>query len=60
MFDFFRDQIERFMIYFGNVAGCNALMLAGGMKYLLCGTAQYGNLVGVSIGFVITASISMV
>ncbi|KAL9244111.1 hypothetical protein vseg_017919 [Gypsophila vaccaria] len=32
----------------------------GGMKVLLCGVAQYVNLVGVSIGYTITASISMV
>ncbi|KAJ7967609.1 Amino acid permease [Quillaja saponaria] len=32
----------------------------GGTKYLLCGIAQYGNLVGISIGYTITASISMV
>ncbi|KAK9748425.1 hypothetical protein RND81_02G056500 [Saponaria officinalis] len=32
----------------------------GGMKVQLCGVAQYVNLVGVSIGYTITASISMV
>ncbi|KAK9756544.1 hypothetical protein RND81_01G105200 [Saponaria officinalis] len=32
----------------------------GGMKVQLCGLAQYVNLVGVSIGYTITASISMV
>ncbi|KAI4295802.1 hypothetical protein L6164_035808 [Bauhinia variegata] len=32
----------------------------GGMKYKLCGLAQYVNLVGISIGYTITASISMV
>lgn len=31
----------------------------GGMKNRLCGAAQYGNLVGVTIGYTITASISM-
>ncbi|KAF9622972.1 hypothetical protein IFM89_035687 [Coptis chinensis] len=31
----------------------------GGMKNKLCGVAQYGNLVGVTIGYTITASISM-
>ncbi|PIA46532.1 hypothetical protein AQUCO_01500226v1 [Aquilegia coerulea] len=31
----------------------------GGMKNKLCGIAQYGNLVGVTIGYTITASISM-
>ncbi|EEF40303.1 amino acid transporter, putative [Ricinus communis] len=31
----------------------------GGMKQKLCGMAQYGNMVGVSIGYTITASISM-
>ncbi|XP_028774220.1 amino acid permease 6-like [Neltuma alba] len=31
----------------------------GGMKYLLCGVAQYVNLVGITIGYTITASISM-
>lgn len=31
----------------------------GGMKNRLCGIAQYGNLVGVTIGYTITASISM-
>ncbi|KAJ4963503.1 hypothetical protein NE237_023442 [Protea cynaroides] len=32
----------------------------GGMKFKLCGLAQYVNLVGVTIGYTITASISMV
>ncbi|KAK4284449.1 hypothetical protein QN277_001281 [Acacia crassicarpa] len=32
----------------------------GGMKYLLCGVAQYVNLVGITIGYTITAAISMV
>lgn len=32
----------------------------GGRKVLLCGLAQYVNLVGVTIGYTITASISMV
>ncbi|XP_030528488.1 amino acid permease 6 isoform X1 [Rhodamnia argentea] len=32
----------------------------GGRKVQLCGLAQYGNLVGVTIGYTITASISMV
>ncbi|KAG7031746.1 Amino acid permease 6 [Cucurbita argyrosperma subsp. argyrosperma] len=32
----------------------------GGTKFKLCGLAQYGNLVGISIGYTITASISMV
>lgn len=32
----------------------------GGLKVQLCGLAQYGNLVGVTIGYTITASISMV
>jgi amino acid permease len=32
----------------------------GGYKVNLCGIAQYGNLVGVTIGYTITASISMV
>ncbi|KAG2267732.1 hypothetical protein Bca52824_062287 [Brassica carinata] len=32
----------------------------GGKKVQLCGLAQYGNLVGVSIGYTITASISLV
>ncbi|XP_057794246.1 amino acid permease 6-like isoform X2 [Salvia miltiorrhiza] len=32
----------------------------GGYKVQLCGLAQYGNLVGVTIGYTITASISMV
>ncbi|KAI5394154.1 amino acid permease 6 [Lathyrus oleraceus] len=32
----------------------------GGMKYKLCGLAQYINLIGVTIGYTITASISMV
>ncbi|XP_073275477.1 amino acid permease 6-like [Primulina huaijiensis] len=32
----------------------------GGAKVKLCGLAQYGNLVGVTIGYTITASISMV
>ncbi|KAF6142162.1 hypothetical protein GIB67_037080 [Kingdonia uniflora] len=31
----------------------------GGMKYKLCALAQYANLVGVTIGYTITASISM-
>ncbi|KAI3789144.1 hypothetical protein L2E82_01932 [Cichorium intybus] len=31
----------------------------GGRKYKLCGIAQYGTLVGVSIGYTITSSISM-
>lgn len=33
---------------------------AGGRKVKFCGLAQYGNLIGVSIGYTITASISMV
>ncbi|KAI8548505.1 hypothetical protein RHMOL_Rhmol07G0278300 [Rhododendron molle] len=32
----------------------------GGVKVQLCGIAQYGNLIGVTIGYTITASISMV
>ncbi|KAL2529347.1 Amino acid permease 6 [Forsythia ovata] len=32
----------------------------GGLKVQLCGLAQYGNLIGVTIGYTITASISMV
>ncbi|KAF7811104.1 Amino acid permease 6 [Senna tora] len=32
----------------------------GGVKYLVCGFAQYGNLIGISIGYIITASVSMV
>ncbi|GAB4839258.1 Amino acid permease 6 [Ancistrocladus abbreviatus] len=32
----------------------------GGRKVQLCGLAQYGNLVGITIGYTITASISMV
>ncbi|KAL8165968.1 hypothetical protein V2J09_007467 [Rumex salicifolius] len=32
----------------------------GGRKVQLCGLAQYGNLVGVTIGYTITSSISMV
>ncbi|XP_059633315.1 amino acid permease 6-like [Cornus florida] len=32
----------------------------GGMKVQLCGLAQYTNLIGVTIGYTITASISMV
>ncbi|KAL3505017.1 hypothetical protein ACH5RR_034858 [Cinchona calisaya] len=32
----------------------------GGYRVQLCGLAQYGNLVGVTIGYTITASISMV
>ncbi|CAN4122455.1 unnamed protein product [Withania somnifera] len=32
----------------------------GGVKVTLCGIAQYANLVGVTIGYTITASISMV
>ncbi|KAG8377421.1 hypothetical protein BUALT_Bualt08G0031200 [Buddleja alternifolia] len=32
----------------------------GGYKVQLCGLAQYGNLVGVTIGYTITASISMI
>ncbi|KAM7516940.1 hypothetical protein LguiA_006523 [Lonicera macranthoides] len=32
----------------------------GGYKVQLCGIAQYGNLIGVTIGYTITASISMV
>ncbi|OIT22077.1 PREDICTED: amino acid permease 6-like [Nicotiana attenuata] len=32
----------------------------GGIKVQLCGIAQYGNLVGITIGYTITASISMV
>ncbi|KAL5857644.1 hypothetical protein ACOSQ3_005102 [Xanthoceras sorbifolium] len=31
----------------------------GGMKYKFCGLSQYGNLVGSTIGYTITASISM-
>lgn len=33
---------------------------SGGVKVQLCGIAQYGNLVGVTVGYTITASISMV
>ncbi|XP_051150128.1 amino acid permease 6-like [Andrographis paniculata] len=32
----------------------------GGFKVQLCGIAQYGNLIGITIGYTITASISMV
>ncbi|CAN1764039.1 Amino acid permease 6, partial [Linum perenne] len=32
----------------------------GGKKVQLCGIAQYGNLVGITVGYTITASISMV
>ncbi|CAA0809090.1 Amino acid permease 6 [Striga hermonthica] len=32
----------------------------GGLKVQLCGLAQYGNLVGITIGYTITASISIV
>ncbi|CAA3021886.1 amino acid permease 6-like [Olea europaea subsp. europaea] len=32
----------------------------GGRKAQLCGLAQYGNLIGITIGYTITASISMV
>ncbi|KAL6964156.1 Amino acid permease 6 [Sarracenia purpurea var. burkii] len=31
----------------------------GGIKILLCGVAQYGNLIGASIGYTITTAISM-
>lgn len=31
----------------------------GGTKYTFCGLAQYGNFVGISIGYTITASISL-
>ncbi|KAK3002103.1 hypothetical protein RJ639_022558 [Escallonia herrerae] len=31
----------------------------GGLKFKLCGVAQYGNLVGVTIGYTLTTSISM-
>ncbi|KAH0897106.1 hypothetical protein HID58_046674, partial [Brassica napus] len=31
----------------------------GGRKVMLCGLAQYGNLIGITIGYTITASISM-
>ncbi|XP_027364755.1 amino acid permease 6-like [Abrus precatorius] len=34
--------------------------ILGGMQYRFCGLAQYGNLVGISIGYTITATISMV
>ncbi|OIV91151.1 hypothetical protein TanjilG_30373 [Lupinus angustifolius] len=34
--------------------------ILGGMQYKLCGLAQYVNLIGVTIGYSITASISMV
>ncbi|KAE9618644.1 hypothetical protein Lal_00047964 [Lupinus albus] len=34
--------------------------ILGGMQYKLCGWAQYVNLVGITIGYSITASISMV
>ncbi|RZC66200.1 hypothetical protein C5167_009891 [Papaver somniferum] len=33
--------------------------IAGGVKIQLCGAAQYANLVGVTIGYTITASISL-
>lgn len=36
------------------------LICVGGRKFQLCGLAQYINLVGVTIGYTITASISMV
>jgi hypothetical protein len=36
------------------------IILIGGRKFQLCGLAQYINLVGVTIGYTITASISMV
>ncbi|KAF3447428.1 hypothetical protein FNV43_RR12614 [Rhamnella rubrinervis] len=32
----------------------------GGRKVQLCGLAQYGNLIGITVGYTITASISMV
>ncbi|XP_031276134.1 amino acid permease 6-like [Pistacia vera] len=31
----------------------------GGIKYKFCGLAQYGNLVGITVGYTITASVSM-
>ncbi|MFQ6639662.1 hypothetical protein Gotur_015851 [Gossypium turneri] len=37
-----------------------AYFFAGGRKVQLCGLAQYANLVGVTVGYTITASISMV
>ncbi|XP_061355633.1 amino acid permease 6-like [Gastrolobium bilobum] len=34
--------------------------ILGGTQYRFCGLAQYGNLVGITVGYTITASISMV
>ena len=45
---------------YGNINGYWLFVLVGGRKVQLCGLAQYGNLVGVTIGYTITASISMV
>lgn len=36
------------------------LFFSGGVQVKLCGIAQYGNLIGVTIGYTITASISIV
>ncbi|KAF2563590.1 hypothetical protein F2Q70_00015354 [Brassica cretica] len=38
----------------------DAMEKIGGRKVMLCGLAQYGNLIGITIGYTITASISMV
>lgn len=36
------------------------VVFAGGVSVALCGLVQYGNLIGTSIGYTITSSISMV
>lgn len=36
-----------------------SLMCQGGIKYKFCALAQYGSLVGITIGCTITASVSM-
>lgn len=53
LFSFFSSKSENFVEY------CE-FVFSGGFKVQLCGLAQYGNLIGVTIGYTITASISMV
>ncbi|THF96651.1 hypothetical protein TEA_012064 [Camellia sinensis var. sinensis] len=49
------------VVEISNINGFGSFVFfSGGIQVKLCGIAQYGNLIGVTIGYTITASISMV